>query len=81
MIIYYFDIPINQRKEYNKNAEGAIDIIMMVCKMINFFYLIIGNIINEFTEIKSQVFTLGQVQTKTILKVHVKANLLCEIHY
>jgi len=71
MIIYYFDIPINQRKEYNKNAEGAIDIIMMVCSTINFFYLIIGNIINEFTEIKSQVFTLGQVQTKTILKVNV----------
>ena len=71
MIMYYFDFPNDQRKEYTKNAEGAIDIIIMVCSMINFFYLTIQNIINEFTEIKSQMLTLGQVQTKTILKVNV----------
>lgn len=68
MIMHYCDFPNNQRKEYNKNTEGGNAIITMVCSMI-IFNLVIQNIVNEFTKIKSQMFALRLVQTKICKKL------------
>jgi len=71
----YFELELNtSTKDYNKNGDGAVDIIMLVCSMILFLFLIYDNIMNKITEIKSQIFSLGQVQTQTIVKVNANSN-------
>jgi hypothetical protein len=71
----YFELGIDtSTKDYNKNGDGAVDIIMLVCSMILFLFLIYDNIMNKITEIKSQIFSLGQVQTQTIVKVNANSN-------
>ena len=71
----YFELELNtSTKDYNKNGDGAVDIIMLVCSMILFLFLIYDDIMNKITEIKSQIFSLGQVQTQTIVKVNANSN-------
>ena len=75
---YYFELGIlgidTSSKDYNKNGDGAIDIIMLVCSMILFLFLIYDNIMNKITEIKSQMYSLVQVQNQTIVKVNANSN-------
>ena len=71
----YFDLGIDtSSKDYNKNGDGAVDIIMLVCSMILFLFLIYDNIMNKITEIKSQMYSLVQVQNQTIVKVNANSN-------
>ena len=71
----YFELEKDtSAKDYNKNGDGAIDIIMLVCSMILFLFLIYDNIMNKITEIKSQMYSLVQVQNQTIVKVNANSN-------
>ena len=71
----YFELGIDtSSKDYNKNGDGAVDIIMLVCSMILFLFLIYDNIMNKITEIKSQMYSLVQVQNQTIVKVNANSN-------
>jgi hypothetical protein len=74
----YFELGIlgidTSSKDYNKNGDGAFDIIMLVCSMILFLFLIYDNIMNKITEIKSQMYSLVQVQNQTIVKVNANSN-------
>jgi hypothetical protein len=72
---YYFELEVDtSTKDYNKNGDGAFDIIMLVCSMILFLFLIYDNIMNKITEIKSQMYSLVQVQNQTIVKVNANSN-------
>ena len=72
---YYFELEVDtSTKDYNKNGDGAVDIIMLVCSMILFLFLIYDNIMNKITEIKSQMYSLVQVQNQTIVKVNANSN-------
>ena len=71
LVIHYFkEIGETSEKDYNKNGDGAIDMIILMCSIILFLYLVIDYIKNEIIEIKSQIYNLGQVQTQTIVKVN-----------
>ena len=75
MAKYYFELELDtSTKDYNKNGDGAVDIIMLVCSMILFLFLIYDNIMNKITEIKSQMYSLVQVQNQTIVKVNANSN-------
>jgi hypothetical protein len=73
LVIHYFGIGKTSEKEYNKNGDGAIDMIILMCSIILFLYLVIDYIKNEIIEIKSQIYNLGQVQTQTIVKVNANS--------
>ena len=74
LTIHYFeDLVDTSGKDYNKNADGAIDMIILMCSIILFSYLMVDYIKNEIMEIKSQIFNLGQVQTQTIVKVNANS--------
>ena len=74
LFAYYCGLEGTTTKDYNKNGEAAIDMIILICSIILFFYLIIDYIKNEITEMKSQIFNLGQVQTQTIVKVNANSD-------
>ena len=76
---YYFELGENmgldtRGKDYNKNGDGAVDIVILVCSIVLFFFLIYDNIMTKIDEIKSQMFNLGQVQTQTIVKVNANSD-------
>jgi hypothetical protein len=73
LVIQYFGIDNTSIKDYNKNGDGAIDMIILMCSIILFLYLVIDYIKNEIIEIKSQIYNLGQVQTQTIVKVNANS--------
>jgi len=72
-IHYFEDLDDTSKNNYNKNADGAIDMIILMCSIILFSYLMVDYIKNEIMEIKSQIFNLGQVQTQTIVKVNANS--------
>ena len=72
---YYFELGKDTSgKDYNKNGDGAVDIVILVCSIVLFFFLIYDNIMTKIDEIKSQMFNLGQVQTQTIVKVNANSD-------
>ena len=76
---FYFELGENMHldtsgKDYNKNGDGAVDIVILVCSIVLFFFLIYDNIMTKIDEIKSQMFNLGQVQTQTIVKVNANSD-------
>ena len=73
LVIHYFQEIDDTKKEYNKNGDGAVDMIILMCSIILFLYLVIDYIKNEIIEIKSQIYNLGQVQTQTIVKVNANS--------
>jgi len=70
---YFEEIGDTSDKVHNKNGDGAIDMIILICSIILFLYLVIDYIKNEIIEIKSQIYNLGQVQTQTIVKVNANS--------
>ena len=60
-------------KDCNKSADGAVGVIVLMCSVMLFSYLMVDYIKNEIMEIKSQIFNLGQVQTQTIVKVNANS--------
>ena len=70
---YFEEIRDTSDKAHNKNGDGAIDMIILICSIILFLYLVIDYIKNEIIEIKSQIYNLGQVQTQTIVKVNANS--------
>ena len=72
MAIQYFNIgeDTTSGKDFNKNGDGAIDIIMLICSFILLVYLIVGILKNELMQIKNNMLTLSNVQNQTILKVN-----------
>ena len=74
MAKYYFELPVDRSsKEYNKNGDGAIDILISVLSLIWFLYLVIDIYIEGIRSLKQQVLDINQVQTLTIAKVNTNA--------
>ena len=73
LIKYYFELGDTSTKAYNKNGEAAVDIIILIGSIVLFVYLLIEYIKNEITEVKTQIFNLGQIQTETIIKVNANS--------
>ena len=73
MAKYYFELEDTSTKEYNKNADGAFDIIISVLSLIWFLYLVIGIFMEEVQKLKQQVLNINQVQTLTIAKVNTNS--------
>ena len=84
MAKYYFDnIRAEQRmtKACNKNGDGAIDMIILICSIFLFLYQIIelikeyiANYVNlENMKLKNLIVTISQAQNQTILKVNANS--------
>ena len=74
MAKYYFELRVEtSKKDYNKNADGAFDIIISILSLIWFLYLIIGIFMEEVQKLKQQVLNINQVQTLTIAKVNTNS--------
>ena len=74
MAKYYFELTKDtSTKEYNKNADGAFDIIISILSLIWFLYLVIGIFMEEVQKLKQQVLNINQVQTLTIAKVNTNS--------
>ena len=72
MAKYYFEED-RSSKDYNKNGDGAIDILISVLSLIWFLYLVIDIYIEGIRSLKQQVLDINQVQTLTIAKVNTNA--------
>jgi hypothetical protein len=72
MAKYYFEKD-RSSKDYNKNGDGAIDILISVLSLIWFLYLVIDIYIEGIRSLKQQVLDINQVQTLTIAKVNTNA--------
>ena len=73
MAKYYFELGDTSTKDYNKNADGAFDIIISILSLIWFLYLVIGIFMEEVQKLKQQVLNINQVQTLTIAKVNTNS--------
>ena len=84
MAKYYFDnIRAEERlkKACNKNGDGAIDMIILICSIFLFLYQIIelikeyiANYVNlENMKLKNLIVTISQAQNQTILKVNANS--------
>ena len=84
MAKYYFDnISAKERlkKACNKNGDGAIDMIILICSIFLFLYQIIelikeyiANYVNlENMKLKNLIVTISQAQNQTILKVNANS--------
>ena len=75
MIKYYFLIPVQYRstKRYNENGDGAIDLIILICSMIWFLYLIIEIIKNQLIKLSKQIYAINHVQTLAIVKINTNS--------
>jgi len=74
MAKYYFELGVKtSEKDYNKNADGAFDIIISILSLIWFLYLVIGIFMEEVQKLKQQVLNINQVQTLTIAKVNTNS--------
>ena len=74
MAKYYFELQEDRSsKDYNKNGDGAIDILISVLSLIWFLYLVIDIYIEGIRSLKQQVLDINQVQTLTIAKVNTNA--------
>ena len=72
MAKYYFELDTDL-KDYNKNGDGAIDILVSVLSLIWFLYLVIDIYMEGIQSLKQQVLDINQVQTLTIAKVNTNA--------
>ena len=72
MSIYYINVPEGDRstKDFNKNGEGAVDIIIVVFSIILLFYLIVDKLIEMDMRRKSQILSLENVHNTVIIKVN-----------
>jgi len=74
MAKYYFELGVDtDSKDYNKNGDGAIDILVSVLSLIWFLYLVIDIYMEGIQSLKQQVLDINQVQTLTIAKVNTNA--------
>ena len=84
MAKYYFDKIIAEerlKKACNKNGDGAIDMIILICSIFLFLYQIIelikeyiANYVNlENMKLKNLIVTISQAQNQTILKVNANS--------
>lgn len=75
MIKYYFYYPVQYRSktDYNENGDGAIDLIILICSIIWFLYLIIEIIKNQLIKLSQQIITINQVQTLAIAKINTNS--------
>ena len=72
MSIYYFNILEDDRstKDYNKNGDGVVDIIIAVFSIILFFYLIVDKLVDIDMRRKNQILALENVNNSVIIKVN-----------
>ena len=72
MSIYYFNIIEDARstKDYNKNGDGVVDIIIAVFSIILFFYLIVDKLVDTDIRRKNQILALENVNNSVIIKVN-----------
>ena len=74
MSIYYFQISEDDRntKQFNKNGDGVVDIIITVFSIILFFYLIVEKILSYISEIRSHSLS----NLENIVKVESNSEFL-----
>ena len=72
MSIYYFNILEDDRstKDYNKNGDGVVDIIIAVFSIILFFYLIVDKLVDTDMRRKNQILALENAHNSVIIKVN-----------
>ena len=72
MSIFYFNNLEGARsgKDFNKNGDGVVDIIICVFSIILLFYLIVDKLIEIDMRRKSQILSLENVHNTVIIKVN-----------
>lgn len=71
----YFSIgtTVTSTKDLNENGDGAIDLIILVCSIGLFIYLLVEIIRTENNKIKNLILTIGQAQNQVIVKVNANS--------
>ncbi len=74
MSIYYFGIPEKERstKQFNKNGDGVVDIIIPALSIILCFYLIVDKIIKYISGIKGNFLSIN----KNIVKIQKNSEVM-----
>ena len=80
MAIHYFNYSEGERstKQYNKNGDGIVDIIILSFSIILLFYLIVEKITERDKEVKAQLAVIRNFQNQinnssemvNLVKVH-----------
>ena len=69
---YYFSLGEEKRstKNYNKNGDGVVDVIILVLSFILFLYLKADKSRNEEQQMKQMIFNITNTQNQIIVKVN-----------
>ena len=69
---YYFSLSEDLRstKNYNKNGDGVVDVIILVLSFILFLYLKADKSRNEEQQMKQMIFNITNTQNQIIVKVN-----------
>ena len=72
LTIYYFSLNEEDRstKNYNKNGDGVVDVIILVLSFILFLYLKADKSRNEEQQIKQMILNVANTQNQIIVKVN-----------
>ena len=72
LTIYYFSLNEEERstKNYNKNGDGVVDVIILVLSFILFLYLKADKSRNEEQQMKQMIFNMANTQNQIIVKVN-----------
>ena len=57
-------------KDYNKNGDGVVDVIILVLSFILFLYLKADKSRNEEQQMKQMIFNVANTQNQIIVKVN-----------
>ena len=68
MSIYYFNYTEKERstKQFNKNEDGIMDIMIMAFSIVLFFYLMVEKIMEKFKELKTELVNIQNNQNQII---------------
>ena len=69
---YYFSLveDLRSTKDYNKNGDGVVDVIILVLSFILFLYLKADKSRNEEQQMKQMIFNITNTQNQIIVKVN-----------
>ena len=69
---YYFSLEEGARstKDFNKNGDGVVDVIILVLSFILFLYLKADKSRNEEQQMKQMIFNITNTQNQIIVKVN-----------
>jgi len=75
MTIYYFQMDEDRRsrKQYNRNGDGIVDVIILSFSIILFFYLLVDRLINKVLEMKGALPLSSEIKVDNNTEV-IKIN-------